>query len=84
MEGKLMNKKYIVENLEFDTKFKTPKEIEDLNFKRDNAYGVWDAEGRNEDERINNLYNKVQDYMGVYLCSLEFCKNRPHPLTSYM
>ena len=84
MEGKLMNKKYIVENLEFDTKFKTPKEIEDLNFKRDNAYGIWDAEGRNEDERINNLYNKVQDYMGVYLCSLEFCKNRPHPLTSYM
>ena len=84
MEGKLMNKKYIVENLEFDTKFKTEKEIEDLNFKRDNAYGVWDAEGRNEDERINNLYNKVQDYRGVYLCSLEFCKNQPHPLTSYM
>ena len=84
MEGKLMNKKYIVENLEFDTKFKTEKEIEDLNFKRNEAYGIWDAEGRNEDERINNLYNKVQDYMGVYLCSLEFCKNRPHPLTSYM
>ena len=42
-----MNKKYIVENLEFDTKFKTEQEIEDLNFKRDNAYGVWDAEGRN-------------------------------------
>ena len=79
-----MNKKYIVENLEFDTKFKTEKEIEDLNFKRDNAYGIWDAEGRNEDERINNLYNKVQDYMGVYLCSLEICKNQPHPLTSYM
>ena len=35
-----MNKKYIVENLEFDTKFKTEKEIEDLNFKRNNAYGV--------------------------------------------
>ena len=79
-----MNKKYIVENLEFDTKFKTEKEIEDLNFKRNNAYGVWDAEGRNEVERINNLFNKVQDYMGVYLCSLEFCNNRPHPLTSYM
>ena len=83
MEGKLMNKKYIVENLEFDTKFKTPKEIENLNFKRDNAYGVWDSEGRNEDERINNLYNKVQDYMGVYLCSLEFCKNQPHALTAF-
>ena len=79
-----MNKKYIVENLEFDTKLKTEKEKEDLNFKRNNAYGVWDAEGRNEDERINNLFNKVQDYMGVYLCSLEFCNNRPHPLTSYM
>ena len=25
-----MNKKYIVENLEFDTKFKNEKEIEDL------------------------------------------------------
>ena len=79
-----VNKKYIVEDLEFDTKFKNEKEIEDLNFKRDNAYGVWDSEGRNEDERINNLYNKVQDYMGVYLTSLSFCKNRPHPLTSYM
>ena len=78
-----MNKKYIVENLEFDTKFKTEKEIEDLNFKRYNAYGIWDAEGRNEDERINNLYNKVQDYMGVYLKSLEYCNNRPHPLTAF-
>ena len=78
-----MNKKFIVTNIEFDPKFKTPKEIEDRNFKRDNAYGVWDAEGRNEDERINNLYNKVQDYMGVYLCSLEFCKNQPHALTAF-
>ena len=78
-----MNKKFIVENLEFDPKFKNAKEIEDLNFKRNNAYGVWDSEGRTEDERINNLYNKVQDYMGVYLTSLEFCKNRPHALTSF-
>ena len=78
-----VNKKYIVEDLEFDSKFKNEKEIEDLNFKRDNAYGVWDSEGRNEDERINNLYNKVQDYMGVYLTSLSFCKNRPHALTSF-
>ena len=91
MEGKLMvtentpyrNKKYIVEDLEFDPKFKNEKEIEDLNFKRDNAYGVWDAKGRNEDERINDLFNKVQDYMGVYLCSLSFCENRPHALTAF-
>ena len=78
-----MNKKYIVENLEFDTKFKTEKEIEDLNFKRINAYGVWDSEGRTEDERINNLFNKVQDYMGVYLTSLSYCENRPHSLTAF-
>ena len=78
-----MNKKYIVENLEFDKKFKNEKEIEDLNFKRNNAYGVWDAEGRTEDERINNLWEKVQDYMGVYLTMLEYCNNRPHPLTAF-
>ena len=36
-----MNKFYIVENLEFDTKFKTEKEIEDLKFKRDQAIGIW-------------------------------------------
>ena len=78
-----MNKKYIVQNIEFDSKFKNAKEIEDLEFKVLNAYGVWDAEGRNEDERINNLFNKVQDYMGVYLCSLEYCNNRPHALTSF-
>ena len=78
-----MNQKYIVENLEFDKKFKNEKEIEDLNSKRDDAYGVWGAEGRNEDERINYLFNNVQDYMGVYLCSLSYCNNRPHPLTAF-
>ena len=77
------NKKYIVEDLGFDTKFKTEKEIQRLEIKRDNAYGVWDARGRNEDERINDLFNKVQDYMGVYLTSLSFCNNRPHPLTAF-
>ena len=78
-----MNKKYIVENLEFDTKFKTEKEIEDLKFKRDQAIGLWGAEGKTEDERISKLFDKVQDYMGVYLTSLEYCNNRPHPLTAF-
>ena len=78
------NKKYIVEDLGFDPKFKTEREIQSLEIKRDNAYGVWDAKGRNEDERQNDLFNKVQDYMGVYLTSLSFCENRPHPLTSFM
>ena len=78
-----MNKFYIVEEIGFDPKFKTEKEIEDLKWKSDNGLGVWDARGRNEDERINDLWEKVQDYMGVYLTSLEYCNNRPHPLTAF-
>ena len=79
-----MQKFYIVENLEFDSKFKTPEEIEDLKWKQDQAIGVWSSVGKTEDERINDLFNKVQDYMGLYLTSLSFCNNRPLPLTSYM
>ena len=78
-----MSKFYIVTNIDFDTKFKSESELEDLNFKRDNVYGVWSAEGRTEDERQNNLWEKVQDYMGVYLKSLEFENNKPHALTAF-
>ena len=77
------NKKYIVEDIRFDSKFKTDDEIKDLEFKSLNGLGVWDARGRNEDERINDLFNKVQDYMGVYLTSLSYCNNRPHALTAF-
>ena len=77
------NKKYIVEDIRFDSKFKTDDEIKDLEFKSLNGLGVWDARGRNEDERINDLWEKVQDYMGVYLTMLEYCNNRPHPLTAF-
>ena len=79
-----MNKKFIVEDLEFDTKFKTEKEIEDLKFKRDQAIGVWDIEGKTDDDLVAKLFDEVQNYMGVYLTSLSYCNNRPHPLTSYM
>ena len=78
-----MNKFYIVEEIGFDPKFKTEKEIEDLKWKSDNGLGVWSAEGKTEDERISKLFDKVQDYMGVYLKSLEYCNNRPHPLTAF-
>ena len=78
-----MNKKYIVEDLEFDTKFKTEKEIEDLKFKRDQAIGVWDIEGKTDDDLVAKLFDEVQNYMGVYLTSLSYCNNRPHPLTSF-
>ena len=79
-----MNKKFIVENIEFDPKFKTPKEIEDLKFKRDQAIGIWDIEGKTDDDLVAKLFDEVQNYMGVYLTSLSYCNNRPHPLTSYM
>ena len=79
-----MNKKFIVENLEFDTKFKTEKEIEDLKFKRDQAIGIWDVEGKTEDDHVAKLFDEVQNYMGVYLTSLSYENNKPHALTSYM
>ena len=78
-----MNKKYIVENLEFDKKFKNEKEIEDLNFKRDNAIGIWDIEGKTDDDLVAKLFDEVQNYMGVYLTSLSYCNNRPHALTAF-
>ena len=78
-----MNKKFIVENLEFDKKFKNEKEIEDLNFKRDNAIGIWDIEGKTDDDLVAKLFDEVQNYMGVYLTSLSFCNNRPHALTAF-
>ena len=78
-----MNKKFIVENLEFDPKFKTEKEIEDLKFKRDQAIGVWDIEGKTDDDLVAKLFDEVQNYMGVYLTSLSYGNNRPHALTSF-
>ena len=78
-----MNKKFIVENLEFDPKFKTEKEIEDLKFKRDQAIGVWDIEGKTDDDLVAKLFDEVQNYMGVYLTSLSYCNNRPHPCLLY-
>ena len=78
-----MHKFYIVENLEFDPKFKTEKEIEDLKFKRDQAIGVWDIEGKTDDDLVAKLFDEVQNYMGVYLTSLSYCNNRPHPLTAF-
>ena len=78
-----MKKFYIVEDIRFDSKFKTEEEIKELEWKSDNGLGVWSSEGRTEDERINNLWEMVQDYMGVYLTMLEYCNNRPHPLTAF-
>ena len=78
-----MNKHYIVTSIDFDRKFKNDKEIEDLKFKRDQAIGLWGAEGKTEDERVSKLFDKVQNYMGVYLTSLSYENNRPHALTAF-
>ena len=78
-----MNKFYIVEEIGFDPKFKTEKEIEDLTWKSDTGVGVWRAEGKTEDERISKLFDKVQNYMGLYLTSLSYENNRPHALTAF-
>ena len=78
-----MNKKFIVENLEFDPKFKNAKEIEDLKFKVQNAIGIWDIEGKTDDDFVAKLFDEVQNYMGVYLTSLSYCNNRPHALTAF-
>ena len=78
-----MNKHYIVTSIDFDRKFKNDKEIEDLKFKRDQAIGVWSVEASTEDERISKLFDKVQNYMGVYLTSLSYENNRPHALTAF-
>ena len=78
-----MNKFYIVEDIRFDPKFKTEEEIKELEWKQYNGLGVWSSEGRNEDERISKLFDKVQNYMGVYLTSLSYENNRPHALTGF-
>ena len=78
-----MNKKYIVENLEFDPKFKNEKEIEDLNFKRDQAIGVWDIEGKTEDERVKNSLIRCRIIWEFIFTSLSYCNNRPHALTAF-
>ena len=78
-----MNKHYIVTSIDFDRKFKNDKEIEDLKFKRDQAIGIWDIEGKTDDDLVAKLFDEVQNYMGVYLCSLSYCNNRPHALTAF-
>ena len=80
----IMKKSFIVTDIQFDTKFKSEQEIKDLEFKALNAEGVWFTEGRSKDACEAGLFDKVQDYMGVYLTSLTYENNKPHALTSFM
>ena len=70
---------FIVEKIEFDFEdaFGTMTEQEQ-EFITDNALGLWWVE--EEDE----LVDKITDKTGWCISSIQYCPNRPHPLTSYM
>ena len=73
----MKNKFYIVTDIETHDLDQDHEEIL-------NCLGIWTSEGRTEDERINNLWEKVEEYLGTKLASLTYEHNRPHALTSYM
>ena len=79
-----MNLSLIVENVEVDLSNLTEKMKEDIEFKIQNVYGIWNIEGRNLNECEVNLWDKLEDYLTVKLKSLEYCKNQPHRLTAFM
>ena len=78
-----MNLSLIVENVEVDLSNLTEKMKEEIEFKIQNAHGIWNVEGRNLNECEVNLWDKLEDYLTVKLKSLEYCKNQPHRLTAF-
>ena len=78
-----MNLSLIVENVEVDLSNLTEKMKEDIEFKIQNVYGIWNIEGRNLEEIEVNLWDKLEDYLTIKLKSLEYCKNQPHRLTAF-
>ena len=73
----------IVENVEVDLSNLTEKMKERIEFKIQNAHGIWNVEGRNLNECEVNLWDKLEDYLTIKLKSLEYCKNQPHRLTAF-
>ena len=78
-----MQKSFIVENVEVDLSNLTEQMKLRIEFKIQNAHGIWFIEGRNLEEIEVNLWNKLEDYLTVKLKSLEYCKNQPHRLTAF-
>ena len=79
-----MNLSLIVENVEVDLSNLTEKMKEDIEFKIQNVYGIWNVKGRTLEECEVNLWDKLEDYLTIKLKSLEYCKNQPHKLTAFM
>ena len=74
---------YIVESIEFDfsDSMGTIPE-EEQKFITENALGLWwvDSEWLDPEEA---LIEKITEKTGWCVSSIQYCENRPHPLTSY-
>ena len=75
---------YIVENIEFDfTDSMGTIPEEEQKFITENTLGLWwvDSEWLDPEEA---LIEKITDKTGWCISSIQYCENRPHPLTSYL
>ena len=74
---------YIVESIEFDfsDSMGTIPE-EEQKFITENTLGLWwvDSEWLDPEEA---LIEKITEKTGWCVSSINYCENRPHPLTSY-
>ena len=73
---------YIVEDIEFDFGDENIT-FDDEIAARDTALGLWYIESAGEDIQ-DELIEKITDTTGWCVKSIQYCENRPHPLTSYM
>ena len=48
-----------------------------------NCLGIWTLEGRNEAERENILWEKVEEFLGTKIKSLTYEDIKPHALTAF-
>ena len=70
---------FIVEKIEFDFSDSMGTITEqEQEFITDNTLGLWHV--TEEDQ----LVDFITDSVGWCVKSIKYCKNRPHPLTSYM
>ena len=74
----MKNKFYIVSDIE------TYEKSDQLEWEILNCLGIWTVEGRSEADRENKLWEKVEEYLGTKVKSLEYEDNKPHALTAYM
>ena len=68
---------FIVEEIDFDFDEEFISKDERIEITQD-TIGVWHVEKESE------LVDKITDTMGWCIKSIKYCKNQPHPLTSYM